>query len=129
MAWKALRPPPSLLQIVVRFFTFILSAAFTFHAADEVQQGLAAQHVNTSVSRIGSSRWDFAARQLAEVVRASVHYFNTEGEVQRCVEAVRHLAATGKGGRLEAAALLIRWADQSSLLDRCRHADYLTPGL
>lgn len=79
---------------------FILSVAFTFHAADEVQQVLAAQHVNTSVSRIGSSRWDFAGRQLAEVVRASVHYFNTEEEGQRCVEAVRQLAAAGKGGQL-----------------------------
>jgi len=68
-------------------------------AADKVQQGLAARHINTSVSRIGSSRWDFETRQLAEVVRASVHYFNTEEEVQRCVEAVSQLEAAAGGGQ------------------------------
>ncbi|PRW58845.1 aminotransferase class V [Chlorella sorokiniana] len=66
--------------------------------ADELQQGLAARHINTSVSRIGSSRWDFEARQLEAVVRASVHCFNTEEELQRCVEAVGQLAAAAARG-------------------------------
>lgn len=73
------------------------------HAADQVQQGLAAWRINVSVSRVGSTRFYFEQRQLSEVVRASVHYFNTEDELQRCVDAVRQLAAaaaaagTGQG--------------------------------
>lgn len=63
-------------------------------AADQVQQALAAQHINLSVSRIGSSRSDFEQRGLTEVVRASVHYYNTEAELQRCIEAVQRLAAS-----------------------------------
>lgn len=58
-----------------------------------MQQALAAQHINTSVSRAGSTRFDFEQRGIAEVVRASVHYFNTEGELQQLLRAVAGLAA------------------------------------
>lgn len=71
-------------------------------AAAEAQSSLASRHINTSVSRVGSTRWDFEQRRLTDVVRASVHYFNTEAELDRCVEAVRQLAAAaaaGGGGR------------------------------
>lgn len=62
-------------------------------AADEVQQALAARRINTSVSRTASSRYDFEQRGLDAVVRASVHCYNTEEQLQRCVDAVRQLAA------------------------------------
>lgn len=68
-----------------------------------MQRGLAARGINTSVSRIGSSRFDFEARGLTEVVRASVHVYNTDEELQRCVEAVRQLAAGGAAQREDAA--------------------------
>jgi selenocysteine lyase/cysteine desulfurase len=53
------------------------------HVADEIRQTLARQHINVSVSRITSTRLDMEARGLADVVRASVHYYNTEAEIDR----------------------------------------------
>lgn len=73
-------------------------------AADEVQQALAARRINVSVSRTGSSRYDFEQRGLAEVVRASVHVYLTEGQLQRCVDAVRQLAQAAAGAAVPAAA-------------------------
>lgn len=60
-------------------------------SADEVQKTLFLSKFNTSVSRVPSSRLDFETRGLMAVVRASVHYYNTEEEVDRLVEAVRAL--------------------------------------
>lgn len=57
-----------------------------------MQQALSAQHINVSVSRIGSTRIDYERRGLSEVVRASVHYYNTEAELQRFLTAVAGLA-------------------------------------
>ncbi|WP_344987639.1 aminotransferase class V-fold PLP-dependent enzyme [Nonomuraea helvata] len=48
--------------------------------ADDVQRQLAAASVNTSVSVVTSARYDLGARNLSSVVRASVHYYNTEEE-------------------------------------------------
>lgn len=44
-----------------------------------------------SVSRVGSSRLDFEARGLKAVVRASVHYYNTEKEIQALLDALKSL--------------------------------------
>ncbi|MEV5707618.1 aminotransferase class V-fold PLP-dependent enzyme [Actinoallomurus sp. NPDC052274] len=48
---------------------------------DEVVRALAGDGVNTSVSRRTSSQWDLPSRGLTSVVRASVHYYNTEAEI------------------------------------------------
>ena len=61
------------------------------HEAEAVRVKLLEQQINVSVSAIGSTRLDFAKRQLTQVVRASVHYYNTEEEVDILVAAVRHL--------------------------------------
>jgi cysteine desulfurase/selenocysteine lyase len=61
------------------------------YAATYVQQLLAAQHINVSVSRTGSSRFDFERRGLSEVVRASVHCYTTEEELQRLLNALGEL--------------------------------------
>jgi selenocysteine lyase/cysteine desulfurase len=61
------------------------------YAATHVQQALAAQHINVSVSRTGSSRFDFERRGLSEVVRASVHCYTTEEELQRLLDALGEL--------------------------------------
>jgi len=60
-------------------------------AADEVKQRLAAKAINVSVSKAASARLDFEARGLDELVRASVHYYNSEDEVTRFCNAVRAL--------------------------------------
>ena len=44
--------------------------------------------VNVDVSTPADTRLDFEARRLSSLVRASVHYFNTEQEVDRLVELV-----------------------------------------
>jgi cysteine desulfurase / selenocysteine lyase len=51
--------------------------------ADAVQRRLAAERINVSVSRPPSTLLDMEARGLRDLVRASVHYYNTEGEIER----------------------------------------------
>jgi selenocysteine lyase/cysteine desulfurase len=57
-------------------------------AAGEVMRRLAERGINVAVSTLAGTLLDMRARGLAEVVRASVHYYNTEAEVARLVEAV-----------------------------------------
>ena len=59
--------------------------------ADEVQQRLFEKKINVSVSRVMSSRLDFEERGLVAVVRASVHYYNTEEELEQLVVEVEKL--------------------------------------
>jgi selenocysteine lyase/cysteine desulfurase len=56
--------------------------------AAEVQRRLAAADVNTSVSGATSARFDLPSRGLSELVRASVHYYNTEEELDRLIAAL-----------------------------------------
>jgi len=51
--------------------------------ADAVQRLLGNGGINVSVSRIASTRLDMEARALPDLVRASVHYYNTEAEIER----------------------------------------------
>jgi selenocysteine lyase/cysteine desulfurase len=53
--------------------------------AQHIQRRLADQGVNTSVSLVEYARWDLAGRQLPDLVRASVHYYNTEDEIERLI--------------------------------------------
>jgi cysteine desulfurase/selenocysteine lyase len=56
--------------------------------AQDVRRRLAARGVNTSVSSAGSARLDLPRRGLSELVRASVHYYNTDDELDRLVNAL-----------------------------------------
>ena len=64
---------------------------FTMEGVDVyvLAASLRAQGINISVSTIDFARYDFEARGLDAVARASVHYYNTEDELSRFVEAVR----------------------------------------
>jgi cysteine desulfurase / selenocysteine lyase len=53
--------------------------------AAEVQQALAGNGVNTSVSLVDHARLDLPVRDLPDLVRASVHYYNTDDELDRLV--------------------------------------------
>jgi selenocysteine lyase/cysteine desulfurase len=55
----------------------------------ELEQRLRAERINVSVSNAASTRFDMDARGLDEVVRASVHVYNTEAELDRFGEAIR----------------------------------------
>ena len=56
--------------------------------AEEVRRRLAAEGVNTSVSPAASAPLDLPARGLPDVVRASVHYYNDEQDLQRLFDAL-----------------------------------------
>jgi selenocysteine lyase/cysteine desulfurase len=70
-----------------------LGATVTFTVsgvpAADVQRRLAAERVNVSVMEAASARLDFGKRGIAEAVRSSVHYYNSEEEVDSLVDAVR----------------------------------------
>jgi selenocysteine lyase/cysteine desulfurase len=58
----------------------------------EIKQRLAAERINVSVSPREYTLLDMQSRGLASVVRASVHYYNTEQEVDRFLQALRKIA-------------------------------------
>ncbi|MBA2681871.1 MAG: aminotransferase class V-fold PLP-dependent enzyme, partial [Ktedonobacteraceae bacterium] len=60
-------------------------------AAEQIRQGFAQHSINVSVSGRSSTRLDMEARGLEEVVRASVHYYNTEEEIERFCAALTRL--------------------------------------
>ncbi len=53
--------------------------------AAEIKGRLAEANINTSVSSRTSAQYDFTARDLPDLVRASVHYYNTEDEIDLLV--------------------------------------------
>jgi cysteine desulfurase / selenocysteine lyase len=59
--------------------------------AGEIQEALAAQAMNVTISTVTSTRFDMESRGLSEVVRASVHYYNDEAEIERFCDGVRAL--------------------------------------
>ena len=60
-------------------------------APDQVKAALAEQRINVSVSRTPSTLLDMTDRDLSAVVRASVHYYNSEAEVDRFGAAISAL--------------------------------------
>jgi cysteine desulfurase / selenocysteine lyase len=58
---------------------------FTVEGIDphEIQYRLIKRHINTTVSESSSTLLDLQARKLDYMVRASVHYYNTEDEIDR----------------------------------------------
>jgi cysteine desulfurase/selenocysteine lyase len=58
---------------------------------DEIKLALGKQHINVSVTRRGSTLLDMDARELQSMVRASVHYYNSDDEVERFCRAVETL--------------------------------------
>jgi cysteine desulfurase/selenocysteine lyase len=57
-------------------------------AAREIEQHLRANRILVSVSSPASTLIDASRRELPDLVRSGVHYFNQESELQSLVEAV-----------------------------------------
>jgi selenocysteine lyase/cysteine desulfurase len=57
-------------------------------SSHDVQRQLAGRGVNTSVSLTAYARHDLAHRGLPDLVRASVHYYNTEAELDQLAGAL-----------------------------------------
>lgn len=70
---------------------------FTVEGQDpmRIMERLAKQRINVTVGRKEIARLDLEHRGLDQVVRASTHYFNTEEEVQRFVEAIERSPGNG----------------------------------
>ena len=58
---------------------------------DEIAHALRDMHINVSIAQRNGTLLDMDARGLTSMVRASVHYFNTEEEVARFCRAVETL--------------------------------------
>ena len=74
----------------------LLKCGIVTFAIDEWEPGeirgkLAEQKMNVSVSTVASTRLDMDQRGLASVVRASVHYYNSEEEIERFCDFVTRM--------------------------------------
>jgi len=58
-------------------------------SSDSIQSLLAERKINVSTSSSQLTRADLAAARVGSMVRASVHYFNTEEELDRLIATVR----------------------------------------
>jgi len=72
------------------------SAIVTFkvdgYEANQIKSRLAKKSINLSVSHTNSARLDFPERGLIELLRASVHYYNNEEEIEKLVEEISMLS-------------------------------------
>ena len=66
----------------------IVTTAIPTASSADLQATLAAADVNTSVTSIGSSRYDVERRDLPPLLRLSVHCTTTNAELERAVDAL-----------------------------------------
>lgn len=69
----------------------IVTFTMTDRAPPEIKAALSRQAINISVAHGVSTLLNMSARGLENAARASVHYYNTEEEVDRVVEAIAGL--------------------------------------
>lgn len=58
---------------------------------EDIEAALRRRNINVSVTGKDSTLLDMQARGLTEMIRASVHYYNTEEEIERFCEAIQNL--------------------------------------
>jgi selenocysteine lyase/cysteine desulfurase len=59
--------------------------------AADIAKRLATKAINVSVTTLPYAQLDLRARGLSSLVRASVHYFNTDNEIDRFAEAIKSI--------------------------------------
>lgn len=62
-------------------------------SATEIETRLRDDNIHLSVTTPGGTLIDARRRQLPDMVRASVHYFNLESELERCAKAIEALVS------------------------------------
>lgn len=70
----------------------IVTFTMTGHDPLAIKAALQTERIHVSVAKVQATRFDLEARGIEAMVRASVHYYNTDDEVARFVEAIRRLA-------------------------------------
>lgn len=68
----------------------IVSFAHRTVSSPEIARVLGRQRINVSVSRVEHSQFDLPGRNVGDLVRASVHYYNTEDEISRFIDILGH---------------------------------------
>jgi len=64
-----------------------------------VQASLARERINVSVSDAAWTRLDMDERGIPALIRASVHYYNTDEEIDTCCAALAALRSASPGPR------------------------------
>ena len=67
----------------------IVTFAVDGTSAEQIKEALAKERINVTVAGTSTAVIDALERDLPNLVRASVHYFNTDEELERAVECVR----------------------------------------
>ncbi len=84
-------------HVEVRDIGAVKGGIVTFTVAgadyDKLKAQLAERLINVTLSGPSSTMLDMTDRSIDQLVRASVHYYNTEDEVDRFVETIRELVA------------------------------------
>lgn len=82
--------------VIVRDKGRVKSGIVTFtmdgKSSDEIQKQLMQAHIQLSVARAGTSWFDFPERKVETMLRASVHYFLLEEDVELLLEKVKELS-------------------------------------
>ncbi len=66
------------------------------HSAIEVKQYLASKAINVAASSLSGTRLDMENRGLTDLVRASLHYYNSEEEIAKFCQAIDSLVTLSK---------------------------------
>ncbi len=82
-------------QVTIQDLGAVRCGIVSFTVADQdpspIKQALGHHQINITTSDLASTRLDMESRQLPEVLRASVHYYNTEAEVERFCQILARL--------------------------------------
>jgi selenocysteine lyase/cysteine desulfurase len=70
----------------------IVTASVEGHPTTDVAADLAAQDINVSTTVPYHTQFDAEQRDVHPLVRLSPHYYNTEAEIDRCLDAVSRIA-------------------------------------
>jgi len=67
----------------------IVSFSLDGASPESVEKRLRGENINVSVSEASSTLFDMKERGLSSLIRASVHYYNTEDEIDRLIQALK----------------------------------------